>query len=107
MFKNENGVVTSTISRKEFNASKSEKFVEDISIQGKEFHLRDGDGISFTKGAKLKYEDLDGYSDLRGLQITAYDKEGNVVFSGSVPDTSDNRGFTHFEIDGWVIEQEQ
>ena len=29
LFKNENGVVTSLISRDEFNASKSEKFVED------------------------------------------------------------------------------
>ncbi|MGN0246608.1 MAG: BlaI/MecI/CopY family transcriptional regulator [Lachnospiraceae bacterium] len=29
LFKNENGVVTSVISREEFNASKSEKFVED------------------------------------------------------------------------------
>ena len=29
LFKNEDGVVTSVISREEFNASKSEKFVED------------------------------------------------------------------------------
>ena len=29
MFKNEDGVVTSLVSKEEFNASKSEKFVED------------------------------------------------------------------------------
>jgi len=30
LFKNEDGVVTSLVSKEEFNASKSEKFVEDI-----------------------------------------------------------------------------
>ena len=48
-------------------------------------------------------ENLDGYSDLRGLTITALGEDGEIIWTASVPDGEENKGFTHLVIDDWEI----
>lgn len=55
------------------------------------------------KGERIWLENLDGYSDLRGLTITALGKNGEIIWSASIPNTAENNGFTHLTQDDWVI----
>ena len=61
------------------------------------------DGSPFKKGERILLEPLDGYSDLRGLEITAKDQDGNIVWTASIPYTEGNQGFTHLRNDDWNI----
>ena len=61
------------------------------------------DGSLLKKGEKIWLENLDGYPDLRGLSITAFNRAGEIIWSASIPDGEDNRGFTHLTQDGWTI----
>lgn len=61
------------------------------------------DGSSLKKGERIWLESLDGYSDLRGLTITALDKYGEVIWTASIPNSDENKGFTHLTQDGWTI----
>lgn len=61
------------------------------------------DGSLFKKGERIWLENLDGYSDLRGLTITALDKNGEVVWSASIPNEEENEGFTHLKNGDWEI----
>lgn len=61
------------------------------------------DESAFKKGEMVWLEALDGITDLRGLTIAAYDKDGNVVFQATVPDGDENQGFTRLTIDGWTL----
>ncbi len=61
------------------------------------------DGSLFKKGERIWLENLDGYSDLRGLTITALGENGEVIWNASVPDGEENKGFTHLVNDDWEI----
>lgn len=64
---------------------------------------RHADGRSFEKGERMWLEDLDGFADLRGVTVTAFDENGEVIWTVSVPDTEENQGFTHLKNDDWEI----
>lgn len=61
------------------------------------------DGSAFKKGERVWLENLDGFADLRGLTITALNEKEEVVWSASIPDIEENKGFTHLTLDGWTI----
>lgn len=61
------------------------------------------DGSLFKKGEHIWLENLDGYTDLRGLTITALGENGEIIWTASVPDEEENKGFTHLVNDDWEI----
>lgn len=61
------------------------------------------DGSLFKKGERIWLENLDGYSDLCGLTITALGENGEIIWTASVPDEEENKGFTHLVKDDWEI----
>ena len=61
------------------------------------------DGSLFIKGERIWLENLDGYSDLRGLTITALGENGEIIWTASIPDNDENEGFTHLTQDGWTL----
>jgi len=61
------------------------------------------DGSLFKKGERIWLENLDGYTDLRGLTITALGENGEIIWTASVPDEEENKGFTHLVNDDWEI----
>ncbi len=61
------------------------------------------DGSLFKKGERIWLENLDGYSDLRGLTITALGENGEIIWTASIPDNDENEGFTHLTQDGWTL----
>jgi len=69
------------------------------------------DGSLFQKGEKVWLESLDGLKDLRGVTITATDKNGKTVWALSIPEGED-AAFTveHdgdvFSAEGWTIHKE-
>ena len=64
---------------------------------------QNADGSPFKMGERVWLEPLDGVADLRGLEISALDATGEIVWSASIPDGDENRGFTHLTQDGWTI----
>ena len=61
------------------------------------------DGSLFKKGERIWLENLDGYSDLCGLTITALGENGEIIWTASIPDEEENKGFTHLVNDDWEI----
>ena len=61
------------------------------------------DGSLFKKGERIWLDNLDGYADLRGLTITALGENGEIIWTASVPDGEENKGFTHLVNDDWEI----
>ena len=61
------------------------------------------DGSLFKKGERVWLEALDGYTDLCGLEIAALNEAGEIIWSASIPDSEENKDFTHLTIDGWII----
>lgn len=61
------------------------------------------DGSRFKKGERIWLENLDGYTDLRGLKITALGENGEIIWTASIPDEEENKGFTHLVNDDWEI----
>ena len=61
------------------------------------------DGSLFKKGERIWLENLDGYSDLCGLTITALSENDEIIWTASVPDEEENKGFTHLVKDDWEI----
>lgn len=61
------------------------------------------DGSLFKKGERIWLENLDGYTDLRGLTITALGENGGIIWTASIPDEEENEGFTHLVNDDWEI----
>lgn len=61
------------------------------------------DGSLFKKGERIWLDNLDGYSNLRGLTITALGENGEIIWTASVPDEEENKGFTHLVNDDWEI----
>ena len=61
------------------------------------------DGSLLKKGERIWLENLDGYTDLRGLTITALGENGEIIWTASIPDEEENKGFTHLANDDWEI----
>ncbi len=61
------------------------------------------DGSLFKKGERIWLENLDGYRDLCGLTITALGENDEIIWTASVPDEEENKGFTHLVEDDWEI----
>ncbi len=64
---------------------------------------QNADGSLYRKGEKIWLEPLAGYSDLRGVSISALDEGGTVIWEASIPNTEDNTGFTRLTQDGWTV----
>ena len=64
---------------------------------------QNADGSLYHKGEQIWLELLDGREDLRGVTITAMDASETVIWTASVPNTEENRGFTRLTQDGWTI----
>ena len=61
--------------------------VESIEVSGPNTSggAVNADGSNFKKGEKVWLEHLQGVTDLRGYSITAYGKNGKVIYSLSIP----------------------
>lgn len=64
---------------------------------------QNADGSLYRKGEQIWLEQLAGREDLRGVTITALDASETVIWTASVPNTEENRGFTRLTQDGWTI----
>ena len=75
----------------------------ELSMTNSSGGFENADGSLLKKGERIWLESLDGYNDLRGLTITALGKDGEVIWTASIPDGEDNKDFTHLTQDGWTI----
>ena len=74
-----------------------------LSMPNSSGGCENADGSLFKKGERIWLENLDGYSDLRGLTITALGVNGEVIWTAGIPITEGNEGFTHLVNDDWEI----
>ena len=65
--------------------------------------FENADGSLLKKGERIWLENLDGYTDLRGLTITALGENGEIIWTASIPNEDENQGFTHLVNDDWEI----
>lgn len=65
--------------------------------------LVNADGSLLKKGERIWLESLDGYADLRGVTITALSENGEIIWTASIPDEDENKGFTHLINHDWEI----
>ncbi len=65
--------------------------------------VTNADGSLFRQGERILLEFLDGRTDLRGLDISAADENGKILWSISFPNTEDSNGNNYFSQDGWTI----
>lgn len=61
------------------------------------------DGSAFLPGEEIWLEGLDGLPNLRGVTVEALGKEGNILFSISVPDTEEYRDVNTAASGGWIV----
>lgn len=74
-----------------------------LSMPNSSGGFENADGSLLKKGERIWLENLDGYSDLCGLTITALGENDEIIWSASVPDEEENKGFTHLVKDDWEI----
>ena len=74
-----------------------------LSMPNSSGGFENADGSLLKKGERIWLENLDGYTDLRGLTITALGENGEIIWTASVPDEEENKGFTHLVNDDWEI----
>ena len=75
----------------------------ELSMPNSSGGCENADGSLFKKGERIWLENLDDYADLRGLTITALGENGEVIWTTSIPDSEENKGFTHLVNDDWEI----
>jgi len=62
------------------------------------------DSSAFQRGERVWLEPLDGIWDLRGLSVTAYDSDENILYQLSVPEyVSDEEVINIVAGDGWLL----
>lgn len=66
-----------------------------LSMPNSSGGFENADGSLLKKGERIWLENLDGYTDLRGLTITALGENGEIIWTASIPDEEENKGFTH------------
>ncbi len=64
------------------------------------------DDMPFEKGEKVHLAKLDKYDDLSGLTINAFGKDGNLLFSLSIPEGPHVDPITAVYADGWTLSRE-
>ena len=74
-----------------------------LSMPNSSGGFENADGSLLKKGERIWLENLDGYTDLRGLTITALSENGEIIWTASIPDEEENKGFTHLVNDDWEI----
>ena len=74
-----------------------------LSMPNSSGGFENADGSLLKKGERIWLENLDGYTDLRGLTITALGENGEIIWTASIPDEEENKGFTHLVNDDWEI----
>ena len=74
-----------------------------LSMPNSSGGFENADGSLLKKGERIWLENLDGYTDLRGLTITALGENGEIIWTASIPDEEENTGFTHLVNDDWEI----
>ena len=74
-----------------------------LSMSNASGGCENADGSLFKKGERIWLDNLDGYADLRGLTITALGENGEIIWTASVPDEEENKGFTYLVNDDWEI----
>ena len=74
-----------------------------LSMPNSSGGFENADGSLLKKGEHIWLENLDGYTDLRGLTITALGENGEIIWTASIPDEEENKGFTHLVNDDWEI----
>ena len=83
-----------------------EEGVVSIEIQNtnKSGGCANADGSPFRKGERVWLDPLDGCTNLRGVTITALDKDGIQVWRISIPDQPGNQQFAGYAGDGWALD---
>ena len=74
-----------------------------LSMPNSSGGFENADGSLLKKGERIWLENLDGCTDLRGLTITALGENGEIIWTASIPDEEENKGFTHLVNDDWEI----
>ena len=74
-----------------------------LSMPNSSGGFENADGSLLKKGERIWLENLDGYTDLRGLTITALGENGEIIWTASIPDEEEKKGFTHLVNDDWEI----
>ena len=74
-----------------------------LSMPNSSGGFENADGSLLKKGERIWLENLDGYTDLRGLTITALGENREIIWTASIPDEEENKGFTHLVNDDWEI----
>ena len=74
-----------------------------LSMPNSSGGFENADGSLLKKGERIWLENLDGYTDLRRLTITALGENGEIIWTASIPDEEENKGFTHLVNDDWEI----
>ena len=75
----------------------------ELSMPNSSGGVENADGSLLKKGERIWLEMIDGYSDLRGLTITALGENGETIWTASVSDEEENKGFSHLVNDDWEI----
>ena len=75
----------------------------ELSMPNSSGGFENADGSLLKKGERIWFENLDGYEDLCGLTITALGENGEIIWTASIPDEEENKGFTHLKNDDWEI----
>ena len=63
-----------------------------LSMPNSSGGFENADGSLLKKGERIWLENLDGYTDLRGLTITALGENGEIIWTASIPDEEENKG---------------
>ena len=74
-----------------------------LSMPNSSGGFENADGSLLKMGERIWLENLDGYNDLRGLTITAFGENVEIIWTTSIPDSEENKGFTHLVNDDWKI----
>ena len=80
--------------------------VESIEVSGPNSSggAVNADGSNFKKGEKVWLEQLQGVTDLRGYSITAYGKNGKVIYALSIPVGATNEEVINtINSGGWLL----
>ena len=75
----------------------------ELSMPNSSGGFENADGSLLKKGERIWLENLDGYSDLCGLTITALGENGEIIWTASIPDGEENKGFIYLVNDDWKI----
>ena len=75
----------------------------ELSMSNSSGGFENADGSLLKKGERIWLEHLNGYTDLRGLTITALGENGEIIWTASIPNEDENKGFTHLVNNDWEI----